>query len=101
LKNAPNQASSRYEKRKEEPELKDAQSKKQRLPSTSKYINTLCVAPVSNIREQLFSRAKHIIMTPTRRRMDPSTLEDIFILKFNTDLWSAQLVQTILQEEKD
>ena len=40
-------------------------------------------------------------MTPTRRRMDPSTLEDIFILKFNTDLWSAQLVQTILQEEKD
>jgi len=33
--------------------------------------------------------------------MDPSTLEDILILKFNTDLWSAQLVQTILQEEKD
>ena len=33
--------------------------------------------------------------------MDPSTLEDILILKFNTDLWSAQCVQTILQEEKD
>ena len=38
-------------------------------------------------------------MTPTRRRMDPFTLEDILILKFNTDLWSAQFVQTILQED--
>ena len=38
-------------------------------------------------------------MTPNRRRMDPSTLEDILILKFNTDLWSAQFVQTILQED--
>jgi len=28
-------------------------------------------------------------------------LEDIWILKFNTDMWSAQLVQAILQEEKD
>jgi hypothetical protein len=33
--------------------------------------------------------------------MDPSTLEDILILKFNTVLWNAQLVQTILQEVKD
>jgi hypothetical protein len=31
--------------------------------------------------------------------MDPSTLEDILILKFNTNLWSAQFVQTILQED--
>ena len=28
-------------------------------------------------------------------------LEDILILKFNTDLLNAQLVQRILQEEKD
>ena len=40
-------------------------------------------------------------MTPTRRRMDPSTLEDILLLKFNTDLWNAQLVQKIIEEEKD
>ena len=40
-------------------------------------------------------------MTPTRRRMDPSTLEDILLLKFNTDLWNAQLVQKIIKEEKD
>jgi len=33
--------------------------------------------------------------------MDPSTLEDIWILKFNTDLWSLQLVQMILHEEED
>jgi len=33
--------------------------------------------------------------------MDPSTLEDILIFKFNTDLWSAQLVQMILLVEKD
>ena len=40
-------------------------------------------------------------MTPTRRRMDPSTLEDILLLKFNTDLWNAQLVQKVIKEEKD
>ena len=74
--------------------------KKQTLHSTSKYVNALIVAPTSDICEQLFSRAKHI-MTPTRRRMDPSTLEDILLLKFNTDLWNAQLVQKIIEEEKD
>jgi len=40
-------------------------------------------------------------MTPNRRRMDPSMSEDILILKFNTDLLSAQLLQMILQEEKE
>ena len=39
-------------------------------------------------------------MTPNRRHMDPSTLEDIMILKFNTDLWNAELIELILQEEK-
>jgi len=36
-------------------------------------------------------------MTPNRRHMDPSTLEDIIILKFNTDLWNAELIELILQ----
>jgi len=41
-------------------------------------------------------------MTPTRRRMeDSSTLEDILILKLNTDLWSSQTIQQIIQEEKE
>ena len=39
-------------------------------------------------------------MTPTRRRMDPSTLEDILILKLNTDLRTSQTIQ-IIQEEKE
>ena len=38
-------------------------------------------------------------MTPTRRRMDPSTLESILLLKINSDLWGAELVQEILDEE--
>ena len=39
-------------------------------------------------------------MTPNHRHMDLSTLEDIMILKFNTDLWNAELIELILQEEK-
>ena len=39
-------------------------------------------------------------MTQNRRHMDPSTLEDIMILKFDTDLWNAELIGSILQEEK-
>ena len=38
-------------------------------------------------------------MTPTRRRMDPSTLEIILLLKINSDLWDAELVQEILDGE--
>ena len=53
----------------------------------------------SNVCEQLFSKAKHI-MTPTRRRMDPSTLESFLLLKINSDLWDAELVQEILDEEE-
>jgi hypothetical protein len=85
LKNASGQAVSKNEERKEEPGLSFIEGcaiKKQRLQSSSKYINTLIVAPVSDICEQVFSRAKYI-MIPTRRRMDSSTLEDILLLKFN------------------
>ena len=39
-------------------------------------------------------------MTPNRRHMDPSKWEDIMILKFNTDLWNAELIELILQKEK-
>ena len=42
----------------------------------------------SCIVERLFSRAK-LIMTPIRRSMDPSTLENILMLKFNSDLYRA------------
>ena len=40
-------------------------------------------------------------MTPTRRRMYPSTLESILLLKINSDLWDAELVQEILDEEAE
>ena len=33
--------------------------------------------------------------------MDPSTFEGILILKFYTNLWSAQLIWTSLQEEEN
>ena len=66
---------------------------------SSKYVDTRFVSGTSNVCEQLFSKAKHI-MTPTRRRMDPSTLESILLLKINSDLWDAELVQEILDEEE-
>jgi hypothetical protein len=46
-----------------------------------------CLA-TSCIVERLFSRAK-LIVTPNRRSMDPSTLENILMLKFNSDLYRA------------
>ena len=65
-----------------------------RMRTSSKYVDTRFVSGTSNVCEQLFSKAKHI-MTPTRRRMDPSTLESILLLKINSDLWDAELVQEI------
>ena len=70
-----------------------------RMRTSSKYVDTRFVLETSNVCEQLFSKAKHI-MTPTRRRMDPSTLESILLLKINSDLWDAELVQEILDEEE-
>ena len=70
-----------------------------RIRTSSKYVDTRFASGTSNICEQLFSKAKHI-MTPTRRRMDPSTLEGILLLKINSDLWDAELVQEILDDEE-
>jgi len=56
-----------------------------RMRTSSKYVDTRFVSGTSNVCEQLFSKAKYI-MTPTRRRMDPSTLESILLLKINSDL---------------
>jgi hypothetical protein len=70
-----------------------------RMRTSSKYVDTRFASGTSNVCEQLFSKAKHI-MTPTRRRMDPSTLEAILLLKINSDLWDAELIQKILDEEE-
>ena len=68
-----------------------------RMRTSSKYVDTRFVSGTSNVCEQLFSKAKHI-MTLTRRRMDPSTLESILLLKIKSDLWDAELVLEILDE---
>ena len=88
LKNASGQAVSKNEERKEEPGLSFIEGcaiKKQRLQSSSKYINTLIVAPVSDIYEQVFSRAKYIMIR-----------EVIFLSGFeyliSTVLWGSHLL---------
>ena len=68
-----------------------------RMRTSSKYVDTRFVSGTNNVCEQLFSKAKHI-MTLTRRRMDPSTLESILLLKIKSDLWDAELVLEILDE---
>jgi len=65
----------------------------------SKYVDTRFSSGTSNVCERLISKAKHI-MTPTRRRMGPSTLEAILLLKIISDLWDAELIQKILDEEE-
>ena len=57
----------------------------------SKYIDTIFVSRTSNICEQVFSKAKHI-MTPSRQRMDLLTLETILFLKVNEDLWNEETI---------
>jgi len=39
-------------------------------------------------------------MTAQRRSMDPITLENILILRYNKDLWDAGTVELIRQEEE-
>ena len=67
----------------------DLENKRMRT-SSNKYVDTRYVSGTSNVCKQLFSKAKRI-MTPTRRRMDASTLESIFLLKINSNLWDAEL----------
>ena len=63
------------------------------------FKSTFHVSPTSNIAERLFSRAG-IIMRPSRRGMDPSTLEMLLMLRFNKDMWSEESVQNIIDRKK-
>ena len=63
------------------------QLNEKRLKTFAKKSLNHCL-PTSCIVERLVSRAK-LIMTPNRRSMDPSTLENILLLKFNPDLYRA------------
>ena len=63
------------------------------------FRNTFHVSPTSNIVERLFSRAG-LVMRPHRRSMDPSTLEMLFLLRFNKDLWAEKTLQGIIDRKK-
>lgn len=72
--------------------------KKQKIIA-SRYKSTLHVSPTSNICERAFSRAK-LIMTPQRRSMDPSTLDGLMFLRYNSDMWKDIDVEYILRDLK-
>jgi hypothetical protein len=63
------------------------------------FKSTSHVSPTSNIVERLFSRAG-IIMRPSRRGMDPSTLEMLLMLRCNKDMWSPKSLQDIFDRKK-
>ena len=56
------------------------------------------VSATANVCERLLSRGK-LIYTDQRGSLDPSTLEDILILRCNRDLWDVYLVQHVYEEE--
>ena len=58
----------------------------------NEYKSTFHVSPTANIVERLFSRAGHI-MRPTRRHMDPSTLEMVLMLHMNKHAWSRETLR--------
>lgn len=65
-----------------------------------KHSNYRCVnhvSPTSNICERVFSRGK-LIFTDQRGSMDPSTFEDILIMRYD-DMWDMYLVQEIYDAE--
>ena len=78
---------------------REQQQKNKRMRTSSKYIDNRFASGTSNVSEQLFSKVTQI-MTPTSRRMNSSTLEAIVLLKINSELWCAELVQEILYEEE-
>jgi hypothetical protein len=61
----------------------------------SAYRSLAHIAPTSVVVERLFSRAK-LIMTPHRRKMDPSTLEMLLLLRYNKDLWDPFTLDEVI-----
>ena len=56
---------------------------------------------MSNICECLFSRAK-LLFPPLRKRMKASTLEKLFFLNANQNLWpDASIIQKIIDTRND
>ena len=58
------------------------------------------VSPTSNICERLFSRAK-LIMSATRRNMNPDSLNMLLFLRANRHVWpNPSIIQKILHDRK-
>jgi hypothetical protein len=73
-----------------------AEREKSASTKKSAYRNLAHICPTSVVVERLFSRAK-LIMTPHRRRMDPTTLEMFLLLRFNNDKYNARTLDAVIE----
>ena len=72
--------------------------KKRLREDNSEYRPLKHVSPTSNICERLFSRAK-LLMSATRKKMNPDSLNMLLFLKANRKLWlNSTIIQNILNE---
>jgi len=62
--------------------------------TVSNYIDVSFVEPTSNIAERLFSRVRKV-WTEDRKRMLPSVLEVVMILKYNKNLWDVDTITKV------
>lgn len=62
------------------------------------YVDVKYIPPTSNYAERFFSQAKHVL-SDLRKSMLPKTFESLMVLKYNLDLWDAQLVAAILNKQ--
>ena len=68
-----------------------------KVSKNGNYRSVNHVAVTANICERIFSRSK-IIANDQRGSMDPSTLENALMLRYNRDMWDVYLVQEIYEE---
>ena len=67
--------------------------------STSKYINLDFVSPVDNVCERLFSNTRKV-WREDRKKMTPSHMEVMMVLKINRDLWNDHTVYKIRNDPR-
>lgn len=73
-------------------------SSSNKAQKVSDYESTDQVSVSSNICERVFSEGK-LVLSSQRGSLDPSSFEDIMMLKLNRDLWDAYVVQEVYDEE--
>ena len=81
-------------------EAKDNRDKRENSTKVNNHLRSVShISPTSNICERLFSRSK-LVMTANRRSMDPTTLENIMMLRCSKDLWDARTIEMIREIEE-